>query len=77
MLGHIKTLRAKFAKRRYRYPAVAAFAALALGVVFFVTCVPSVAAQSAVHRLPELAAPAEGQKILVFTPHPDDETIAV
>jgi len=77
MLGHIKTVREKLAKRRYRYPVVAASGVLALGIVFFVTCVPSVAAQSAAHRLPVLAAPTQGQKILVFSPHPDDETIAV
>ena len=39
--------------------------------------VPPVMAQSAVNTLPQLASPQHNQKILVFSPHPDDETIAV
>lgn len=49
----------------------------AASVVFFCSCVPSVAAQSSAQRLPDLLAAAAGQKVLVFSPHPDDESIAV
>ena len=80
MRSLITALRTTFSKRRYQYLAFAAIiiAIIAIsGLFFFVTQVPRVEAQSAVGRLPEVPAPASGQKILVFSPHPDDETIAV
>ena len=36
---------------------------------------PRVLPQQAVHLLPDAATPQMGQKLLVFSPHPDDETI--
>lgn len=39
--------------------------------------VPQVLAQTAVSSLPEVTMPVQGQKVLVFSPHPDDETIGV
>jgi LmbE family N-acetylglucosaminyl deacetylase len=69
------TLRMLLGKKTSRYPALAIVIVAALAGLFYFTAVPSVAAQSAVHKLPELAAPAAGQRILVFSPHPDDETI--
>jgi N-acetylglucosamine malate deacetylase 1 len=45
--------------------------------LFYLLEVPSVLAQSAADSLPTVAMPQSGQKILVFSPHPDDETIGV
>jgi LmbE family N-acetylglucosaminyl deacetylase len=45
--------------------------------LFYVLEVPPVMAQSAVNSLPTSAPPQNGQKILIFVPHPDDETIGV
>ncbi len=39
--------------------------------------VPPVLAQSAIDKLSDTTAAASGQKVLVFSPHPDDETIGV
>jgi LmbE family N-acetylglucosaminyl deacetylase len=73
----ITALRTKFSKKRYQCFAIGA-TTLAMGSLFFYfTQVPQVAAQAAVRQLHEVAAPARGQKVLVFSPHPDDETIAV
>ena len=47
------------------------------GGLFYYEEVPVVAAQSAVNKLDKLAAATTGQKVLVFSPHPDDESIAV
>ena len=44
--------------------------------LFYREEVPVVAAQSAVNQLGELAAAQSEQKVLVFSPHPDDESIA-
>lgn len=38
---------------------------------------PRVLPQQAINLLPDAAVAQQGQKVLVFTPHPDDETIAV
>ena len=48
-----------------------------LGGVFYHEEVPAVAAQSAVSKLGVISAAGSGQKVLVFSPHPDDESIAV
>jgi len=77
MLGRIKSLlQGKLGKKRYRYPAIASTIVAACVALFFSLAVPSVAAQSAARRLPQLAAATAGQKVLFFSPHPDDETIA-
>jgi len=47
------------------------------GGVFYQVEVPAVAAQSAVSKLDVIAAAQSGQKVLVFSPHPDDESIAI
>ncbi len=46
------------------------------GGLFYHEEVPVVAAQSAVNKLGELSAAQSGQNVLVFSPHPDDESIA-
>jgi LmbE family N-acetylglucosaminyl deacetylase len=38
---------------------------------------PTVLPQPSVHLLPDAILPKAGQKVIVFTPHPDDETIGV
>ena len=48
-----------------------------LGGCFYHEEVPAVAAQSAVSKLGEICRRGSGQKVLVFSPHPDDESIAV
>ena len=49
--------------------------ALFLGGFFYHQEVPSVLAQSAVDSLPAMTVPTAAQRILIFSPHPDDETI--
>ena len=46
------------------------------GGLFYHEEVPVVAAQSAVNKLGELSTAQSGQKVLVVSPHPDDESIA-
>ena len=46
------------------------------GGLFYHEEVPVVAAQSAVNKLDELSTAQSGQKVLVVSPHPDDESIA-
>jgi LmbE family N-acetylglucosaminyl deacetylase len=48
---------------------------LFLGGFFYHQEVPSVLAQSAVDSLPNITVPAADQRVLVISPHPDDETI--
>ena len=72
----VNTLRKTFGRRKRQYFVLLTVVAMC-GLLFYFTQVPPVSAQSSVGRLQELAAPASGQKVLVFSPHPDDETIAV
>jgi N-acetylglucosamine malate deacetylase 1 len=50
---------------------------IVIACVLYISDVPPVIAQSAAAALPDVAAPQSGQRILVFSPHPDDETIGV
>jgi LmbE family N-acetylglucosaminyl deacetylase len=71
-------LRTRFGKRRrIWFLAVAAAIALLGGMYFYHGEVPQVLAQSAISSLNDAMVPASGQRILVFSPHPDDETIGV
>ena len=63
-------------KRRSLQVAVAALAIAIVAFVVYVDTVPAVLAQAAVPDLPSIAAASKGDRVLVFTPHPDDETIA-
>jgi N-acetylglucosamine malate deacetylase 1 len=38
---------------------------------------PTVLPQQAIHLLPDAVLPQQGQRALIFSPHPDDETIGV
>ena len=53
------------------------FIILSCGLFFYCTQVPVVAAQSTIGKLGEIGAAVSGQRVLVFSPHPDDESIAV
>jgi LmbE family N-acetylglucosaminyl deacetylase len=56
---------------------------LALGILSIITCilyvsdVPPVMAQDAAAALPDVLMPQSGQRVLVFSPHPDDESIGI
>lgn len=77
VLERIRVIGTKLARRRYRYPIIASIIVGAIVIVFFSFIFPLVPAQSAERRLPDMAAATAGQKVLVYSPHPDDETIAV
>jgi LmbE family N-acetylglucosaminyl deacetylase len=54
-------------------------AALAVIAGYFATVLlvyPTVLPQQSVHLLPDVTTAVAGQRVLVFSPHPDDETIA-
>ena len=56
---------------------------LTLGILSIIACilyisdVPPVMAQDAAAALPDVLMPQNGQRVLVFSPHPDDESIGV
>jgi LmbE family N-acetylglucosaminyl deacetylase len=56
---------------------------LALGILSIIACilyvadVPPVMAQDGTTALPDVGMPQSGQRVLVFSPHPDDESIGV
>ena len=45
--------------------------------ILYTSDVPPVMAQSNISALPDVSIPQSGQRVLVFSPHPDDETIGV
>jgi len=66
-------------KRKWKIFLLAiAAAALLFGGYLFITLqvYPTVLPQQAVHLLKDATLPQPGQKVLIFSPHPDDETIA-
>jgi N-acetylglucosamine malate deacetylase 1 len=60
-----------------RHLTVAAVMVGSLVVILYQATVPSVEAQSTVLEYPDVLPPSAGQKVMVFSPHPDDETIAL
>ncbi|MFH0768804.1 MAG: PIG-L family deacetylase [Chloroflexota bacterium] len=46
------------------------------GLVFYLVVRPPVLPQPAIYLLDDVILPIQGQAVLVFSPHPDDETIA-
>jgi len=64
-------------KRFLRFELVVLVILIVIACVLYISDVPPVMAQSAAAALPDVAAPQSGQRILVFSPHPDDETIGV
>ena len=64
-------------KQFLRFELVALVILIVIACLLYVSDVPPVMAQSAAAALPDLAIPQSGQRVLVFSPHPDDETIGV
>jgi LmbE family N-acetylglucosaminyl deacetylase len=70
-------LKGKLTGRRCRRFIIVTIVVLASGLSFYYAEVPQVLAQSAISSLVDMVVPANGQRVLVFSPHPDDETIGV
>ena len=60
----------------FRYLAIAIVIILSCSLLFYYLAVPPVMAQSKVSKLGVLSAATSGQKVLFFSPHADDESIA-
>jgi LmbE family N-acetylglucosaminyl deacetylase len=71
-------IKTKFVNKRFLK-----FELLTLGILSIIACilytsdVPPVMAQDAAAALPDVLMPRSGQRVLVFSPHPDDESIGV
>jgi LmbE family N-acetylglucosaminyl deacetylase len=77
-IGNLPSLlKKKLNSKECRSFIIAAIVVLSGSLYFYHAEIPRVLAQSAIGSLNETVAPAEGQRVLVFSPHPDDETIAV
>ncbi len=63
--------------RLFRFTLMVLAFLVVIGFLLYPFNVPPVMAQSAVRSLPDVVIPQNGQKVLVFSPHPDDETIGV
>lgn len=63
-----------FRGRRKWFFLVAALLVI-IGIVFYLVMRPGVLPQVAIHLLDDVTLPGPGQLVLVFSPHPDDETI--
>jgi LmbE family N-acetylglucosaminyl deacetylase len=74
-LGKIKNVIIN--KRFLRFELSVLVILIVIACVLYISDVPPVMAQSAAAALPDVAVPQSGQRILVFSPHPDDETIGV
>lgn len=72
-----RLLKIVFSKPRNRWLLFTAFSILCLGLIFYFLIYPRVLPQKAIYLLNDAITPAPGQKVLVFSPHPDDETIGV
>jgi LmbE family N-acetylglucosaminyl deacetylase len=78
MSNPIKFLNKKLLQKKILWIFAAAVVVLAVTLVYaYDNAVPQVLAQTDVSSLPEATMPVQGQKVLVFSPHPDDETIGV
>jgi len=64
-------------KRFLQFELLALFILLIIAGVLYFSDVPPVMAQSTAAALRDAAMPQSGQRVLVFSPHPDDETIGV
>ncbi len=75
MTGLLKFLKTFFA--RPRWLVIAVLCILGIGSAFYFLIYPRVLPQKAIEFFSDVASPSQGQKVLVFSPHPDDETIAI
>jgi LmbE family N-acetylglucosaminyl deacetylase len=71
-----KELCFKLSAKWFRYLAIAIVSILAVSLLFYFLEVPPVMAQSMVSKLGFLSVATAGQKVLFFSPHADDESIA-
>jgi LmbE family N-acetylglucosaminyl deacetylase len=68
----------KLINRRFLQFELAMLAVLTvIACILYVSDVPPVMAQDAAAALPDVVMPQSGQRVLVFSPHPDDESIGV
>ena len=75
ILDKIKT---KFVNKRFfKLELLALGILLIIACILYVTDVPPVMAQDVAAALPDVLMPQSGQRVLVFSPHPDDESIGV
>ena len=72
----IKEVRLRLSVRWFRYLAIAIAIVLVCSLLFDYFAVPSVMAQPKVSKLVVLSAATAGEKVLFFSPHADDESIA-
>src|ERR1035437_4257574 len=78
MPNPIKFLKKKLSSRKILWICAAIIIVLSGTALYaYDNAVPQVLAQTAVSSLPEVTMPVRGQEVLVFAPHPDDETIGV
>jgi LmbE family N-acetylglucosaminyl deacetylase len=71
-------LKNQFCKRKYLPFVLTALIVLSIiACCIYASAVPPVMAQSSAGSLPDVVMSQSGQRILIFSPHPDDETIAV
>ena len=75
ILDKIKT---KFVNKRFLKLELLMLGILSIiACILYVSDVPPVMAQDGTAALPEVVMPQSGQRVLVFSPHPDDESIGV
>jgi N-acetylglucosamine malate deacetylase 1 len=72
-----QTLKKPFIKIIVRWVLVLTIIFSIAGVAFYFAQKPAVSPQSLIQSLSDAKIPYAQQKVLVFAPHPDDETIAV
>ena len=74
----LDTVKNKLSNSKFlRFTLVALVILTGIGCILYPLNVPPVMAQSALNLLPDVGIPQSDQKVLVFSPHPDDETIGV
>jgi LmbE family N-acetylglucosaminyl deacetylase len=70
-------LKSFFRKKRHLWLSIIVFVVVFLGLVSYYLVYPRVLPQASIYLLDDAETPKEGQKVMVFSPHPDDETIGV
>ena len=74
----IDKVKTKFVNKRFLKLELLTLAVLTvIACILYVSDVPPVMAQDAAAALPDVVMPQSGQRVLVFSPHPDDESIGV
>lgn len=71
----VRTLKNFLFRGRRKWFFLTAALLVVIGIVFYLVMRPGVLPQVAIHLLDDVTLPGPGQLVLVFSPHPDDETI--